>query len=477
MMNKMVGNFFKTYGVMMLLSLTFYSCAQKTEERIGHEITIEVVGIKDSSTIVGYHFGNQRLILDSAEIINDKLQLKGEYTLEKGVYFLYSPNFYFEFIISNQFFEMKINSELGYKDIEISGSEDNELFAQFQNKMAEIQKQQSELSGRLTTASAADSISITQELEGIGLSAKEFRESLISDNPDLFFISFLKIVEGVTIPEFEEIEDLQARKIASFKYYRDHYFDVLDDAPSMMRTPVFHGYVMKYFDDLVIRQSDSVNIEIKDWLDKFEGHPQGFRYWLMTLYTKYQESKIMGMDGVTVFLSDEYFLTDKVDFMDEDQKLEIEEELKFIRPNLIGKMAPRMNLLDTAMQPFSLNQLNEKYLIYFFYDPDCGHCKKKTPVLKDAYADLKKAGAEVIAICTITDTDKWKKFIKEQKLDWLNLGDPLYQNNFRMEYNVRTTPQLYVLNQERKIIAKKIDVEQVLDFIQNYELLDQNLAQ
>jgi peroxiredoxin len=234
---------------------------------------------------------------------------------------------------------------------------------------------------------------------------------------------------------------------------------------------------MKYFDDFVIRQADSVNIEIKEWLDKFDGHPQGLRYWLMTLYTKYQESKIMGMDGVTVFLSDEYFLTDKVDFMDEDQKLEIEEELKFIRPNLIGKMAPRMNLLDTAMQPFFLNELNEKYLIYFFYDPDCGHCKKKTPVLKEAYADLKKAGAEVIAICTITDTDKWKKFIKEQKLDWLNLGDPLYQNNFRMEYNVRTTPQLYVLNQERKIIAKKIDVEQVLDFIQNYELLDQKIAQ
>ena len=46
-----------------------------------------------------------------------------------------------------------------------------------------------------------------------------------------------------------------------------------------------------------------------------------------------------------------------------------------------------------------------------------------------------------------------------------------------MEYNVRTTPQLYVLNQERKIIAKKIDVEQVLDFIENYELLNQNLAQ
>ena len=46
-----------------------------------------------------------------------------------------------------------------------------------------------------------------------------------------------------------------------------------------------------------------------------------------------------------------------------------------------------------------------------------------------------------------------------------------------MEYNVRTTPQLYVLNQERKIIAKKIDEEQVLDFIENYEIHNQNLAQ
>ena len=99
MNNKMVGIFFKTYGAMILLSWAFYSCAQKTEQRIGHEINIEVVGIKDSSTIVGYHFGNQRLILDTAKIVDSKLQLKGEYTLEKGVYFLYSPHFYFEFII------------------------------------------------------------------------------------------------------------------------------------------------------------------------------------------------------------------------------------------------------------------------------------------------------------------------------------------------------------------------------------------
>ena len=184
----MLRIFFKSYGFVLLISWAIYSCAQKKEQRIGHEISIEVVGIKDSSTIVGYHFGNQRLILDSVKIVNDKLQLKGDYALEKGVYFLYSPNFYFEFIISDQFFELRINSDLGYKDIKISGSEDNELFAQFQNKMAEVQEQQSELSQRLTALTGADSLSIIKDLERIGLNAKKFRESLISDHPDLFFI-------------------------------------------------------------------------------------------------------------------------------------------------------------------------------------------------------------------------------------------------------------------------------------------------
>ena len=46
-----------------------------------------------------------------------------------------------------------------------------------------------------------------------------------------------------------------------------------------------------------------------------------------------------------------------------------------------------------------------------------------------------------------------------------------------MEYNVRTTPQVYVLDQQRKIIAKKLDVEQLVDFLENYELFDQTLGE
>ena len=64
-----------------------------------------------------------------------------------------------------------------------------------------------------------------------------------------------------------------------------------------------------------------------------------------------------------------------------------------------------------------------------------------------------------------TDIPKWKGFIKEFELDWLNYADPHLRSNFRVQYNVRTTPVIYILDKDKKIIAKKLDVEQLEGFI------------
>jgi glutaredoxin-related protein len=58
-----------------------------------------------------------------------------------------------------------------------------------------------------------------------------------------------------------------------------------------------------------------------------------------------------------------------------------------------------------------------------------------------------------------------KKYVRDQKLDWINLADPHMRSNFRYEYNIETTPQLYILDEDKKIIAKKLDVEQIEEFI------------
>jgi hypothetical protein len=74
-------------------------------------------------------------------------------------------------------------------------------------------------------------------------------------------------------------------------------------------------------------------------------------------------------------------------------------------------------------------------------------------------------GVEVVAANVKKDVDKWKKYVKEQDLGWVNIADPHVRSNFRYEYNLETTPIIYVLDNQKKIIAKKLDVDQIEEFI------------
>ena len=121
------------------------------------------------------------------------------------------------------------------------------------------------------------------------------------------------------------------------------------------------------------------------------------------------------------------------------------------------------------MNPVNVLDLPDDFVVLFFYDPECGVCKKKTPVLLDAYYELKDLGAEVVAVCVPTDTERWKEYIKEGALDWINLADPFRRSNFRAEYDIRSFPRVFVLDKDRKIIAKRLGVEQLVGFITDYK--------
>ena len=77
--------------------------------------------------------------------------------------------------------------------------------------------------------------------------------------------------------------------------------------------------------------------------------------------------------------------------------------------------------------------MKSKFTVLFFWDPDCGHCQKSIPKLVEFYNKFKSKDVEVVAVCTEVEEDKWKKFIKEKQLKFINLGDPKLQSNFRYE--------------------------------------------
>jgi hypothetical protein len=83
---------------------------------------------------------------------------------------------------------------------------------------------------------------------------------------------------------------------------------------------------------------------------------------------------------------------------------------------------------------------------------------------------MKDKGVEVISvhvINTVEGKELWVDFINEHAMyDWINCWSP-YSNEFRRLYNLQSYPQLFLLDQEKKIVAKRITPEQAERIIEN----------
>ena len=75
---------------------------------------------------------------------------------------------------------------------------------------------------------------------------------------------------------------------------------------------------------------------------------------------------------------------------------------------------------------------------------------------------------EVFSVCTTADRAKWQKYIEDNKLDWINGWDPDRRTNYGFYYNIEATPTIYILDRDKNIIAKKLSVDDIPSFIDNY---------
>ena len=87
---------------------------------------------------------------------------------------------------------------------------------------------------------------------------------------------------------------------------------------------------------------------------------------------------------------------------------------------------------------------------------------------------------KVFAVTTEFDIEKWKEFIKKTDVgNWINVGDiqfdeegnPVATSNWREQYDIHSTPVIYLLNKDKEIIAKRINDKQIVKIIEREESL------
>lgn len=437
-----------------------------------YKINIHIENLEDSTIYLGYYYGDKQYAKDTLTLNNKgNGAFQGEDTLPGGVYFVLVPgNLFFELMIDkDQKFSIATTysndaSELT-KNLTSKGSTDMDQYISYQRFMS----QQGELAIGLRkklkeTADETKKQYITDSLQLLHNQVKEKWQYIEDNHSQSLLASILLCNKEIEIPESPK--DNNGNIIDSafqYKFYKKHYFDYVNFSDErLLRTQFYHPKVNRYFDKMIVPAPDTIIKESKWILDQASANEDVFKYTLQMLFNKYNNSKIMGMDKVFVFYAENYYLGGKAEWADSVWLKKVKERVNDIKPNLIGNKAPEMRLLSPNDEFISLYSINAEYTILFFYEPNCGHCKKTTPIMKKLSDKYWEKGIEVVGIYTQYEKDKWVKFIESQNLDnWINAWDPYNQSNFRHNYDVKATPSIYLLDKDKNIIGKRIDVETV----------------
>ncbi|HIA35791.1 MAG TPA: DUF5106 domain-containing protein, partial [Flavobacteriales bacterium] len=260
--------------------------------------------------------------------------------------------------------------------------------------------------------------------------------------------------------------DENGKKIDSlfqYKYLKNHFWDNIDFSnDNMLRTPIYHNRMMRFLKKMTAQIPDSINASADDLLQLAQQNDEIFKYTLSKIIYMYETSKIMGMDAVFVHLAEKYYMTNKAFWIDSVQLFKISDRVRSIKPTLIGKQTPPIyNMRDKDGKLIPLYSVDAEYLMLVFWDPDCGHCKKEMPKIKEVYDKYKDKGLKVYAVCTEIEEDKWIKYLNEHPFDWINVADFELKSPFRDLYDISSTPQVFLLDRDKKIIAKKLNHEQL----------------
>ncbi len=442
----------------------------------GYQIKVTVKPFTNQTIYLGHYFGNQLPIIDSV-ILNNRSEgvFKGPKKLGAGIYLIGFPDRTrnFEILVGkDQNFSVSADTATLPQGLIFNNSIENNDFKAYQEFMMQngaaidaLQKKE--------RSEPANAPQIKADIEARSKAIKSYRLQAIAKDPEGLLATLLKGMREPEVPKAAAGE--QRDSLYNYRYFKMHYWDGVqfwDDR--IVRTPFFENKIDKYFEQLVYPTADSVIKEI-DWMLSFASASEDMqRFLLLKFVNRYLNQKYMWEDKVFVHLFEKYFAQKTYPWMTEAGKKIIQDRAFSLMANIFGSPAADVELPGQDGAIKKLYNVNAAYTLLVIWDPTCGHCKEVLPLLDSLYTSKWKAmGLKSYALAKETDGSKkdWTDFIAAHNLQsWTHVyyskeadkartgaGIPSYSQLF----DVQSFPTLYLLDADKRIIAKKVTPEQV----------------
>jgi peroxiredoxin len=177
-------------------------------------------------------------------------------------------------------------------------------------------------------------------------------------------------------------------------------------------------------------------------------------------------SKIMGMERVFVHIVDKYYAQDD-SLAIPDLRARLIKRADELRHSLVGVKAPNMIMQDSALILKELHKINADFVIIYFFDPDCSHCKSETDTLLMFYRQEKgNLNFDIFAVCNDTSMQKMKQYIQTKNIPWTVVNGPrTVTKRYSTLYDVPSMPTIYMMNKDKIIVAKRLSPKQMIEIM------------
>lgn len=449
----------KKYTLLAVFIFFFFTSISATASC---RLDITIKGLGNKEVLFALEYGYKQIILDTIKLNSES---KGFYEsknrLSGGIYIIILPNQkYFELLINDeQFFSISTDTLNYITNLVVEGSDETDLFHQYQllvNHYETISKLKASFTEK-------DSIIICKE------KIKEFKANVINKYPQSFIAAYFKMQNEPQLPEsliYEHNEPSKNFFKQNYLYTRKHYFDNINfNDIRLLHTTLISEKLSFYFNHFLNQNADTLCQMMDTVIAMAKVKDESYKFVLNFLNFNYRMPKNSEQEKVLVYLADNYYLNGKAPWADQRFLKLFQQKVDAIRTTLIGNKATDLEFQTIDDQPISIYSIKSKYLVLFFWSPDCAICKSEAPKLFDLYKKTKSSGLEVLAIYTHADKGIWNTYLSETGMDWINVYDPHLKTNFTKVYNVISTPKILLIDKDKNIIASDINVYQLSNLI------------
>ena len=305
------------------------------------------------------------------------------------------------------------------------------------------------------------------EMETIQRNQSHILDSLDQRYPGSYTVRIFKLYKTPFVSPTLSPQD----RIA---YLKLHYFDKVDFTDTaLLRSNAFPNKAISYLalywnSRLTQKQLEAEFIKaVTLMLSAASVNAGVFKFlldYLVSGFDKYH------FEEVITYIADNF--QDPFACEDQAKKTALQKKLDTFKKIAIGQPAPDFEIPDSKGKIVKLSAISSEYTLLIFWSSECPHCTEMMPKVKTLYDAQKPKRFEILSVSLDTSRTEWQNFLKDEKLNWINSSELKGFNSTSTDlYNIYATPTMFLLDREKKIIAKPISYRELEGVLRENGLL------